>query len=793
VPAEGNINLLQDPSDYQITLVDVKSSYNKDTGMFTISGLRRGMLDIIPWSSASTAAESPKTPRVDIDLTLSDSDDARVLGKPPQSTKRKIADEDIPEVAVSEKRQKVNAEPSIEVETATAMSTEVPLSPMVLTGSMKVDQASQGSPLEERKFPRDLVSDSLASRQELPSGIHNMDDHTRPNAKRHLDEVATVTNDLEVSKGTFNNQRLGGLHSALGSVSSWAMGSVHALKAVPSEQTANSLHTREGISNTQANFQNLSPQRYEQRQSTVGSSNFSQAMEAEPKAPTITVVRPEPDVLGDGVKMEPGSTSDSPIILDDSDEPARTMAAHTHQAAHEERTAAKQVLNPNDTRITLEQQEFEKLPISGGQQMVYGDRPILGEQIALHVKPGPPNNQAKPEEKVAALTTHGVLEGRCVPEKQTGFEEEDVVFIEQRTIEGRTSTSKDSILEEGHMSKEGAEASMEQGIAVEPTITEVHPIALVGPEITREQPTRTEQNVTPIIGEILSEPASIHNSQAVFGERAMVSSVPGAPHKGERISTVLSGRTIPNGRAVSNKGSMFLGMKTNLAKRGSLSEQPIVIDALVTPYERRIPNIEAVEPDEQVDQATQGDAAVLDEQAISNDGTLASGRITHGGVAALEVKAISDGKAMSFGHQVIPKEEIVIFDEQDIPDKEAVIINEKVISDQEPNTGKETSPDAHVIPAKKITSSKPPDLSEQTPQVTSSRNGMETAATDPMGASIHDGNVFTHSPWRRGFSGDSAASQREQLEPPNVSKECPVCKEKFRDMSIPVCYYLPLH
>src|SRR5579862_4742766 len=247
VPAGGHVNLLQNPSDYQITLVDVKSSYNQDTGMFTISGLRRGMLDIIPWSSASTAADSPKMPRVDspkmprvdspkmprvdspkmprvdspktprvdspntpqvdspntlrvdspkmprvdslrmprieIDLTLSDSDDAMVLAKPPPPAKRKITDEDIPEAAVSEKRQKTSAEPSIEVGTTTATSTEEPVSPIALTGLMEVSQASQGSPLAEGRFPEDLAPGSLVGRRELTSGIHNMHDHIRSNGK----------------------------------------------------------------------------------------------------------------------------------------------------------------------------------------------------------------------------------------------------------------------------------------------------------------------------------------------------------------------------------------------------------------------------------------------------------------------------------------------------------------------------------------------------------------------------------------------------------------------------------
>ncbi|KAI9773061.1 MAG: hypothetical protein M1840_008181 [Geoglossum simile] len=779
VPAGGNINLLQDPSDYQITLVDVKSSYNKETGMFTISGLRRGMIDIIPWSSASTASDSPKMSRVEIDLTLSDSDDARVLAKFPPSAKRKIMDEDIPEIAISEKRQKMSGEPSIEVETTTAMSTEVPLSPIALMGSVEVGWASRGSPLEEGKFPEDLAPGNLIGQQEPSPNIHNMHDHIRSNGKPHLDEVTTMTNDLEVSRGNASNQRLGGLHSALGSVSNLAKDSIHALKISPSEQTENSLRTLEGIPNIQVDFQNPPFQQLKQRQPTVDSSKFGQVMVAEPEGSTIAEVRSESDGLGDRVKTEPGSTSDSPIILDDSNEPARAMATHTEQAI-------TQVANPNDTKVALEQQKFDKPPISGGQQMGYGDRPILGEQVVLPVELGPPNSQVKPEKKITALAEHEILEGRSVSEKQTRFEEEDVVFIEQRSIEGQANTSKDGVLQEGHISKEGAEAFIDQRIAVGPVMTEVRPMAVVEPAIIREQPTIAEQDVTSPMEGILGELATAHTSQAAFEERPVVGSVPEAPYKGEGIPTVLSGRTLSDERAVPNRGHVLLGMETNLGERDALSEEPIVIDAHVPSYERRVPDVEVVGLDGQAYQATQEDAAVLGEQDIFNDRTLAFERITHGEMAvALEGQAIFDEKATALGDQVIPDEEVVILYDQDTPDEEIVIVDGQATPGQEPNPDEQTSPETQVIPVKQVTSSEPPDLNEQILRTASSRNDTETASTDLVGGSVDDGNVNTHTPWGREFSGDSAASQREKLEPPNVSKECPVCKEKFRDMSIP--------
>ncbi|KAI9783200.1 MAG: hypothetical protein M1839_004040 [Geoglossum umbratile] len=804
LPAAGHINLLRDPSNYQITLVDVKSSYSKETGMFTISGLRRGMIDVGSWSSASVAPDSPKRPRVEIDLTLSDSDNtsaggnAKALTRPSPRTKRKAADdENISESTVGDKRQKMSVEFSNEAalaEAPTVISTkEPPPSPRPLIGLMEVNRSSQSIATEEGRYFKDLLPSSLSGFKDLlPTSLtgrqgpspsaYNMNMHIRPNANLHPNKVAPLTNDLEAQQGNVSNRRTDGSYNVMGNASSEAKSSMYAPKNTPSGQIANSLRTREGIPSAQADSQN---QQFEQRKPTANPSKFGQATEAMPKALITTEVRSEPSGLGDAARTEPGSTLEAPIIVDDSDESSQPSVTSVQRTIRKEQISTKQVAGPkllavsNHTKIGLEpQKRSENPPISGEQQTTSDLRTTLGEQTVIPVKKETSDDQAIAEEKAIALAKHEDVREQGVRDKQTGFEEETVAVVEHKAQEERAISEEGVAFTEQRIAEgpikensleEEVEALGEQRTAVATTIAGVRLM------------TPAEQAVALIMEGTPGKPTTVHSSQPIPKEQEAANS--GVIILDEREAVVsdehtilneqaipkdetvaLSSQTISNESVIPDQGVISFDIGTNWHERGFHIEEPIVIDEQVTPRGHDVSSEDTARPGEQMAQATQEDTVAFGEQAISNNGALSQEITRDGETMVTHEKAIPDGKEMALDCQVMPDEEVKILNEQAIPV-------------------------AQTTPDKQIASSEQPGLGEQTPQWKPSHKGIDIATTGLAGGPVDDGNGHTHPPWQRGFSGEPITTQREQLEPPNISKECPVCKERFRDMSIPVSDY----
>ncbi|KAH0534133.1 hypothetical protein FGG08_007275 [Glutinoglossum americanum] len=914
--AKKTASTKQDSSDYQITLVDVGSSYDRETGIFTISGLRRGMMDKGPWSSVITAHAPPgkhfreeqddepflarggsKRPRIEIDLTLSDGEDAqggdhvKIPTEPLPSLlslKRKAEDvEDIPESAVSGKRQKPSIEPSIYIipsKAHTTLYTREPSPPAtLLIGPMRTSVTSQRVVFKEEDGIVDLTPSSPIAGQEIPPSVSqpvqayvsgdlsqagvntigawgdgdqdlNMHMRADPDAELHMDEATTAASSPSADY-TVSDQSTDDMYAALGDGDSEASDDVHALEDTASEH---------------AGTQGQPFQRFEECQPTAGPSMPGEPTETGPKDWVVAEVRFDSDKFGDGVKTElagPDSTVNPSKYLQEFAEPIQPPFIPTQRMVYEEEPTTKQGTSPEpqivleDTKIYLEQPTNpEKSPILREQRMAPELQPILGEQVAIPTKREITEEEVLPEDEAAALAERKISkrdisdeqliseevtativeqkslveqitsDGKAIPEEEaivvdlntsedlaisevTATIVEQKSLVEQITSDGKAipeeeaivvdlNTSEDLAISEVTMAlgkrvipREETDALIGRVIEAEAVTPDTRLITLTEQGTTGEWGTHDEQTVIPTIEEAFTAQDILYGKQAFLEEQEVIDSELVIPHGDARIldkqaipdeelivldeqatpdkkaiseyeSTELDERNIFDKRDAPNDAKMAPNNQSILDGQGVYDKEMVIVSEQATLHEPGVSGKEAVTSGEEVVLATGEDAMILYKRV-------------HGGAVIFDERVVPN-------QQAIPGDERITPNERAIADEEAIVLDEQAILDQKSITTGHLTPSPQVHPDKRIVSEEQPVFDEESPRGIPSQKDVGVATNEFVDGSVDETKDLTHPHRMRRFSSGSVTSSRGGLlKPSYIVKECPVCKEKFRDMSTP--------